>query len=86
MHDVKCVVKNAKPAPTYAWRIGDDELDGEIKDQEVFVDTSGISVFTQTLKYKPSRHHANKTLRYGICRFLKNFYSGSSLNIYGPIC
>jgi len=63
VHDVKCIVKNAKPAPTYAWRIGDDELVGEIKDQEVFVDTSGISVFTQTLKYKPSRQHANKTLR-----------------------
>merc|ERR1712060_546904 len=63
VHDVKCVVKNAKPAPEYSWMIGDEEVVGEVRDQEVFVDTSGLSVFTQTLKYKPSLKHANKTLR-----------------------
>ena len=63
MHDIKCMVKNAKPGPKYSWMIGDEEVVGEMRDQEVFVDTSDPSVFTQTLKYKPSLNHANKTLR-----------------------
>ena len=28
-YDVKCVVKNTKPAPKYVWMIDEEEVDGK---------------------------------------------------------
>jgi len=63
VYDVKCVVKNAKPAPEYVWMIGEEKLEGKTLNEELFVDPSGLSIFSQILKYKPSREHGNKTIR-----------------------
>ena len=60
---MKCVVKNAKPAPIFTWKIDDEKLDGKTLDEEVFVDTSGLSHFSQELSYIPVSGHANKTLK-----------------------
>jgi len=62
-YDIKCVVKNAKPAPQYVWKINDEEIDGKKMDEEVFVDQTGISTFTQMFSYTPMKDHANKTIK-----------------------
>merc|ERR1712129_319763 len=62
-YDVKCVVKNTKPAPKYVWMIDEEEVDGKTMDEEVFVDPSGLSTFSQVFSYQPKTVHANKTLR-----------------------
>jgi len=85
VYDVKCVVKNAKPAPEYVWMIGEEKLEGKTLNEELFVDPSGLSIFSQILKYKPSREHANKTIRCVVTHpgLVKEVSASTKVNLVG---
>merc|ERR1712147_69295 len=84
-YEVKCVVKNAKPAPKYLWKINDEEVEGKTMDEEVFVDSSGVSSFTQVFSYIPQSAHANKTLKCVVehAGLAKDVSAGTKVKIVG---
>jgi len=59
---VKCVVQNAKPAPTFNWTIGGMPADGETRDEEEYVTVEGVSTFAQTINLIPNPDFNNQTL------------------------
>ena len=61
---VKCIATKTRPSPVFTWKIGGMPVAGKTMDEEQFVDTAGLSTFSQTLKYKALPEHSNKTLRY----------------------
>lgn len=85
IYDIKCVVKNAKPAPKYVWKINDEDVTGKTMDEEVFVDQSGVSTFTQIFSYNPKMEHANKTLKCLVQHpgLAKNVSAGTEVKIVG---
>merc|ERR1712045_473157 len=59
---VICTVENTKPAPTFQWTIDGTPVEGETRDEEKYVDASGISTFSQTLHLIVSTQYNNKTI------------------------
>jgi len=62
MIPIKCVVENAKPAPTFNWTVDGVPIQGETRDEEIYVTVEGVSTFAQTLKLVPKQQYNNKTL------------------------
>merc|ERR1712173_241108 len=69
----------------YVWMIGEEKLEGKILNEELFVDPSGLSIFSQILKYKPSREHANKTIRCVVTHpgLVKEVSASTKVNLVG---
>jgi len=59
---VKCVVENAKPAPTFNWTIGGVPATGETRDEEEYVTVEGVSTFAQTINLIPNPDYNNQSL------------------------
>ena len=59
---VSCQALEARPKPTFTWLMDGKALAGTTMDEEVMVDTSGLSTFSQHLTYYPAQWHDNKTL------------------------
>jgi len=59
---IVCTVENTKPAATFQWTIDGTPVEGETRDEEKYVDASGISTFSQTLHLIISTDYHNKTI------------------------
>jgi hypothetical protein len=59
---IKCVVENARPAPTFNWTVDGVPIQGETRDEEIYVTVEGVSTFAQTLNLVPKQNYNNKTL------------------------